>query len=206
MTKQIRELSELQYGALKEIGNIGIGNAATSLSKLVNTRVRINIPNTKLELIENIPKFTETSDSPVMGTFMRISKNLEGYILVIFSENSAKSICQILTRENEIELSNSINISLMEEAGHILAGTYVTALSDFLHMEISISTPYTAYDMSEAILNYVLTEMSYNVDFALLFDTELLVEDKKIKGTFLTLLEPESLENLLIKIKEMMGF
>ncbi|MFY1113046.1 MAG: chemotaxis protein CheC [Methanosarcinaceae archaeon] len=205
MGKEIRKLSNFEYGALKEIGNIGMGSSATSLSKLTHTGVHANILGAGFELIENIPKITGTSDSLVMGTFMHVKKELNGYILIFFPEDSARNLCQAITGESEANLADRINRSVIEEVSHILAGTYITSLADFLHIDVSISTPYNAYDMLGSILNYVLTEMCYKADLALILDSEFLVKENKIKGIFVTLFDPVSLDYLLEKINGMLN-
>jgi|GEM_PF-269984 chemotaxis protein CheC len=228
--ENLRNLSEYEYGALKELGNIGIGNSATSLYKLTNSLVQTRVLSAKFELIENIPKITGISELPVMGSFMHIEKDLAGYILIFFPEKSVKNLALIfLDEEKETDLVNTVSRPLIEkdlidtmsrpliekdlidtmsrsligEVSHILAGTYVTALSKFLDLTILISAPYTVYDMSSSILNSVLTEMSYKTDFALLLDTEFLIKEKKIYGYVLTLFDPASLDYLLKRINEM---
>lgn len=202
--EKTRNLSEFEYGALKEIGNIGIGNSAVSLSKLVNSLVYTRVIDTKFELIENIPKIAGFSESPVLGTLIRIKEDLNGYILIFFPESSAKSLCLSLSDEKgKIDLRDSMNLSLIEEVSHILAGTYVTSLAKFLKLNLSISTPYAAYDMSDSIFNSAVTEMGYVADFALILDAEFLIKEKKINGNVLTLLDPGSLSCLLKEINAM---
>jgi len=203
--KNLRNLSEYEYGALKELENIGIGNSATSLYKLTNSLVQTRVLGAKFELIENIPKITGVSEFPVLGSFMHIKKDLNGYILIFFPEKSVKSLSLILSGEEKgIDLVDTTNRSLIEEVSHILAGTYVTALSKFLDLNILISTPYTVYDMFGSILNSVLTEMSCKTDFALLLNAELLIKEEKIYGNVLTLFDPASLDYLLKRISEML--
>ncbi|MGB9941295.1 chemotaxis protein CheC [Methanosarcina sp.] len=203
--KNLRNLSEYEYGALKELGNIGIGNSATSLYKLTNSLVQTRVLGAKFELIENIPKITGVSEFPVLGSFMHIKKDLNGYILIFFPEKSVKSLSLILSGEEKgIDLVDTTNRSLIEEVSHILAGTYVTALSKFLDLNILISTPYTVYDMFGSILNSVLTEMSCKTDFALLLDAELLIKEEKIYGNVLTLFDSASLDYLLKRTNEML--
>ena len=214
----LRNLSEYEYGALKELGNIGIGNSATSLYKLTNSLVQTRVLSAKLDLIENIPKITSISEFPILWSLMHIEKDLAGYILVFFPEKSVKNLALIfLDEEKEIDLINAMNRpliekgtdlidtmsrSLIEEVSHIVAGTYVTALSKFLDLTILVSAPYTVYDMSSSILNSVLTEMSYKTDFSLLLDTEFLIKEKEICGYVLTLFDPASLDRLLKRINE----
>lgn len=203
--KNLKNLSKYEYGALKELENIGIGNSATSLCKLTNSLVQTSVLSAKFELIENIPKITGVSDFPVLGSFMHIEKDLNGYILIIFPEKSVKRLSLILSGGEEgKDTADTMNKSLIEEVSHILAGTYVTALSKFLDLNILISTPYTVYDMFGSILNSVLTEMSCKTDFALLLDAEFLIKDEKVYGNVLTLLDPASMDYMLNRINEML--
>ncbi len=204
LIENIRNLSKFEYEALREIGNIGIGNSAISLSRLVNSLVYTRVIYTKFGLIENMPKVTGFSESPVLGTLIRIKEDLNGYILIFFPENSAKSLYLNLSNEGEkADLTDSIKLSLIEEISHILAGTYVTSLAEFLKLNLSVSTPYTAYDMSGSIFNSAITEMGYIADFAFMFDAEFLIKEKRINGNILTLLDPESLNRLLKRINSM---
>lgn len=203
--ENLRNLSEYEYGALKELENIGIGNSATSLYKLTNSLVQTRVMSARFELIENIPKITGFSEFPVLGSIMHIEKDLSGYILIFFPGKSVRSLSQILSGEEKgTDPVDTINRPLIEEISHILAGTYVTALSKFLDLNILISTPYTVYDMFGSILNSVLTEMSCKTDFALLLNAELLIKEEKIYGNVLTLFDPASLEDLLKRIDEML--
>ena len=203
---EIANLSEFEYGALKEIGNIGIGNSAVSLSRLVNSLVCTRVIDTKFGLIEDIQKIAGFSEFPVLGTLIRIKEDLNGYILVFLPEISVKSLCISLSgEEEEKNLRDSMKLSLIEEVSHILAGTYITSLSKFLKLNLSISTPYATYDMSDSIFNSVVTEMGYMADFALIFDAEFITEEKRIKGNMLTLMDPKSLNRLLERINSMTG-
>ncbi|AKB38925.1 Chemotaxis protein CheC -- inhibitor of MCP methylation [Methanosarcina siciliae C2J] len=204
--EKIRSLSKFEYGVLKEIGNIGVGNSAASLSRLVNSIVYTRVLDTKFGLIEDIPKTAVFSEFPVLGTLMRIKEDLTGYILVFFPENSAKNLCMSLSGEKGKEdLTDPINLSLIEEVSRILAGTYVTSLEKFLKLNLSISVPFATYDMSGAIFNSAVTEMGCTTDFALMLDTEFLIKEKKINGNILTLFDPESLDCLLKRINSMIN-
>jgi len=202
--ENFRSLSDYEYGALRELGNIGIGNSATSLYKLTNSLVCARVLGAKFELIENIPKITGTSEFPVLGSFVHIEQDLNGYILVFFPEKSIESLSSMLlsVEEKGRNPADTMSKSLVEEVSHILAGTYVTAISKFLDLNILISTPYTVYDMFGSILNSVLTEMSCKTDFALLLDAELLIKEEKIYGNVLTLFDPASLDYLLKRVNE----
>ena len=48
--KKYEEMNSLQIDALREIGSIGTGNAATALSALLGVEVRIPLP--KVQILE----------------------------------------------------------------------------------------------------------------------------------------------------------
>jgi chemotaxis protein CheC len=125
-------LGEFEYGALKEIGNIGIGNSAVSLSRLVNSLVYTRVIDIRFGLIEDIPKIEGFSDFPVMGTLIRIKEDLNGYILVFFSEISAKSLYLSLSgEEGEKKLTDPLKLSLIEEVSLILAAPTLLPIQSF---------------------------------------------------------------------------
>lgn len=129
---EINQLTEFQHDALREIANIGFGNAATSLSKLVNNEVSINIPALKMQLIEKVPGIVGGEESLVYGIVMQIYGDLNGYIMMLLPTESVKSISSILLNYENGDLLSEMNMSMMQEVGHILGGTYVSSLSDFL--------------------------------------------------------------------------
>ena len=44
----LNELSSMQYDVLKELGNIGAGNATTALAQMINKKVDIGVPHVRL--------------------------------------------------------------------------------------------------------------------------------------------------------------
>ena len=44
----VQSISSLHLDILKEIGNIGAGNAATALSNLLNKKIDMNVPNVRI--------------------------------------------------------------------------------------------------------------------------------------------------------------
>ena len=41
-------INNMQYDVLREIGNIGAGNATTALSQMINAKVSMNVPKVEL--------------------------------------------------------------------------------------------------------------------------------------------------------------
>jgi chemotaxis protein CheC len=203
MIDRMDELTELQASALKEIVNIGVGNAVTSLSKMIGKKISIEVPELKVEKIENVPESAGGADTVVSGVIMYVEGDINGYIMMLLSRSTAEAICTIITGENSPDILNCMNQSLIEEVGHILAGSYVSSLSEFLGMNLKISPPMQTYDMLGAIMDHILIEMSRNVEYTLLFDTFFTIEGNRMEGILLTLFDSESMQGILARIAAM---
>jgi chemotaxis protein CheC len=203
MKHKISSLSELQVSALREIVNIGVGNAVTSLSKMIETGVNIEVPDFKVELIEDVPEVLGGADNVVSGVIMQVTGDIDGYIMMMLPEDAARTICEIITHEENADILTPLNQSLIEEVGHILAGSYVSSLSDFLGLNIKISTPMQTFDMLGAIIDQILIEMSQKAKHALLFDTLFIIQGNRTDGFFLTLFDPDSMDTILDRIEKM---
>ncbi|WP_321428962.1 chemotaxis protein CheC [uncultured Methanolobus sp.] len=203
MKHKISSLSELQVSALREIVNIGVGNAVTSLSKMIETGVNIEVPDFKVELIEDVPEVLGGAANVVSGVIMQVNGDIDGYIMMMLPEDAARTICEIITHEENADILTPLNQSLIEEVGHILAGSYVSSLSDFLGLNIKISTPMQTFDMLGAIIDQILIEMSQKVKHALLFDTLFIIQGNRTDGFFLTLFDPDSMDTILDRIDKM---
>jgi len=94
------------------------------------------------------------------------------------------------------EQLDEFSLSALQELGNIIAGSYLSALSDFTGMRISPSVPELGIDMAGAILGYGLVEFSQVGDFAIIIDTFLsesdVVDEQDINGHFFLLPSPES--------------
>ncbi|ETA67233.1 MAG: chemotaxis protein CheC [Methanolobus sp.] len=203
MKHKISSLSELQVSALREIVNIGVGNAVTSLSKMIETGVKIEVPDFKVELIEDVPEVLGGAANVVSGVIMHVNGDIEGYIMMMLPEEAAQTICEIITHEENTDILTPLNQSLLEEVGHILAGSYVSSLSDFLGLNIRISTPMQTFDMLGAIIDQILIEMSQKVEHALLFDTMFIIQGNRTDGFFLTMFDPDSMDTIIDRIEKM---
>ncbi|MBN2110995.1 MAG: chemotaxis protein CheC [Methanosarcinaceae archaeon] len=200
---RIEELDEMQASALKEIVNIGVGNAVTSLSKMIGKQIRIEVPELKIERIEKVPEIAGGADTVVSGVIMHVDGDINGYIMMLLSQETAEVICCTISGEEHTDIFTEMNQSLIEEVGHILAGSYVSSLSEFLGLNLKISTPMQTYDMLGAIMDHILIEMSRNVESTLLFDTFFTLEGNRMEGILLTLFDPGSMERILNRIAEM---
>lgn len=195
------ELSDLHLDILKEICNIGAGNAATSLSKFINRKVEMSVPCARIISYDKI--YDKLEDRAVIAVVVRVLEGIEGNILIIFSEEIAKNLIESLTG-SEDNIFEEIGTSLMCEIGNIMSGTFlesITQVTNFTEKSIISSVPALCYDMLTAILSTIFIESGQHDDFVLELDTEFTIEDDKKDCLFYYIPMPGSLDNILKKLE-----
>lgn len=129
-------LSELQLDALKEIGNIGAGNAAIALSQLLNKKVMINVPKISLINLNEISEseFVREPQEVSIAVSLNILGALKGQILVLFPRHSALLMIDILLKRTigVTQLLTPMDTSIITECSHILSSSYLNAVGEFL--------------------------------------------------------------------------
>ena len=89
------ELNDMQYDVLKEIGNIGAGNATTALAQMVNMKVDMSVPKVELVPFSQLADFIGSEEEQVVGMLLQMSGDVDGLMTVM---NSVRWICQRLAR------------------------------------------------------------------------------------------------------------
>ncbi len=188
--------------ALKEIGSICIGNAATALSQLINKKIDITIPDVIFLPIEDVPRAVG-EDTVVVGLVVRVLGDMPSIILLIFARKDALRLASLMTNKkaSQEELITEMDRSALKEIGLILANAYLGALSVFVKWGMISTVPELIEDMAEAIIDYILIELSDVSKYALLIKSEFSEATTKITGHFFLIPNPEGL-NVLLKATE----
>ncbi len=203
---QIKKLTEFQYDALKEVGNIGIGQATTSLSKMImNKLVMITLPELKLVPLIKLPELI-LDEKPVIGIIQELRGDESGLLLLLLSKESAKRLIkEILGSAQGGDNFDEMEQSVLKELGNIMNGTYITSLSNFLGISMGLSTPVEVYDMLDSIINQIVGNMSMVVEDILFLKTEFIVNSEKLDGTIIVFVNSESISKLLDAINRLVG-
>ena len=194
-------LSEGQLDTLKEICNIGMGHAATALSRMIGDRVHLQVPRITLIDIGEVPDLIGGAESVVVGITMQVLGDARGNILLLFPRESAGLLlARLLGEERQGGELDEMGISTLKEVGNILASAFLGALGELLRMTLIPSVPLLACDMAGAVVDGILIELSETGDFALVVETDFWGDHPKqapIKGHFLLLPDPHTLDTML---------
>ena len=188
--EEVMMLTPMQLDALREIGNIGAGNAATALSQIINRKIDMSVPRLNILPLSEVPEVVGGADTMVAGVYLRVFGPAPSSILFLLPRDSAFSLVDMaMNREHgTTESLNAMDESALMEIGNILAGSFLNALS---------SLPALAMDMAGAILSVILIQLGQVGDYALVIETEFATEANDVRGHFFLIPDPGSLNVIL---------
>lgn len=172
---------------LKEIGNIGAGNASKALSDMTDQKIEVGFPTVKLEELDKIPEIIEKETEEMIAVWLDVNLDGEnrgmGRLLLLMNSKSALKLSDKLT-SREIEELDSMGKSSLKETGNILSGSALTAITNFMDMRLIEGIPKLEEEPLEDIMSDVVFEISSEDEEALIFRTKFSV-DEDISAYFL---------------------
>ena len=192
-----RGLTPLQLDALREVGNIGSGNAAVALSTMVDKKVLLSVPRASLVPLVKVSDLVGGAETPVVGVYMHISGDAAGSMLLLLQENSAELLAHLMVSTGSEGELTTVEQSALQETGSILAGSYLNALSQMTSILLRPSVPGFAMDMAGAIIDFILVEISQSEDYVLVIETEFDIMQHKIRGHLILFPDLGSLDIVL---------
>ena len=199
------ELDEVSRDILKEFGNIGTGNAVTSLAQMMNCSMVISTPDFRLVKYQEIYNILEKAEELQAGILVEVVGELKGVFLFLLNDTFTEAVLDTLLEPKERSLTelDSMESSLISEMGNIMCGSYIRALSQLLDLEMDVSVPHLCIDMGGAILGVLFSRFLQMGDDIMLIENEFQMDGgQSFLGRILFLPEICSLDQILQKAKE----
>jgi chemotaxis protein CheC len=194
----VDELNSLQIDVLREIGNIGAGNAATALSKMISKRIDMDVPKVNILEFKNVADIVGGAEIEVIGIYFKVTGDITGSIMFLLDKNSAKLLTNLLMDRNDDDSElNEMDFSALQEVGNILAGSYLSSLSALTTLKLIVSVPSLAMDMAGAILSVPVILFGQVGDKVMLIETDFNEGTKHVRGNFFLIPDEDSFEILL---------
>ncbi len=199
----VSNITGIQLDALREVGNIGSGNAASALAQFLNRKIDMAVPSASIMELNEIPNLVGGPDKPVLGIFLKIMGEISGKFLLMIPEETSKKMLRALipgcslddmTRLGEMESS------CMREIGNILAGAFLNALSVLTQTPMLNSLPSMNFDYAGAMIDNVIADMTAVSDKVLMIETSFIEEEEDLRIHIFILPATNSLNLLLQKI------
>ncbi|MBO4921573.1 MAG: chemotaxis protein CheC [Lachnospiraceae bacterium] len=200
---RIEELSDTEFDVLKEVSNIGTGNAATAISKLLGGRVDIKVPDIRFLQFDELSEIIGGAENEVIGILVSLENDIDGMMMFVMDKPSASVIVNGILNRGDEELGaemTEMEISVLTEFGNIIAGSYLSAISGLTGMVVSPSVPALSDDMAGAILSVPAIEFGKMSDRVLLIQSEFCSEFGQAKGFFILVPTLRGFDNIFKKL------
>lgn len=198
----LNQLNDIQYDVLREIGNIGAGNATTALSQMLNQKMDMSVPKVALVPFNEISDVMGSEDQTVVGIMLGFEGDVEGMMMFLFDTKSAHHLVNILMmrdKEDGVEEGaefSDMDMSALNEIGNIVSGSYLTAISKLTNLKMISTVPEMTIDMIGALLSVPASEFGKYGDKLLLIQSQF-GELDFVNGYFLMIPELNSYDKLL---------
>ena len=192
----VESMSRQYYDVLKEIGNIGAGNATTALATMLQCKVDMKVPQVRLIPFPEVGALLGGEEQVMAGTYLAITGDITGSIMFLVQEDVALHLIQKLMGGMAEDIYGEMERSALKEISNIITGAYLNALSGMTNLKIIPSIPDLCIDMAGAILSVPAIEFGELGDEMLLIQTQI-YDEMAIDGFFIMVPDMESYQKIL---------
>ena len=189
----LEQVTESYYDVLKEIGNIGAGNAMTALAQMLQSKVDMRVPQVKLLNFSEVGEIMGGEEQIMAGVLLGVEGDITGSMMFMVEESSARHLIQKITMGMLPEGAEfeEMGLSAMKEMGNIITGAYLNALSTLTNLKIFPTPPALTVDMAGAILSVPAIQFGIYGDKILLIQSQF-YDEVELDGYFILIPDMES--------------
>lgn len=194
----LEQVTENYYDVLKELGNIGAGNAMTALSQMLQCKVDMKVPQVRLLDFSAVGDMMGGEEQIMVGVFLGVEGDITGSMMFMVEDESARHLIQKITMGMLPEGSEyeEMGLSAMKEVGNIITGAYLNSLSTLTNLKIFPTPPALTVDMAGAILSVPAIQFGIFGDKILLIQSQF-YDEVELDGYFILIPDLESYAKIL---------
>lgn len=189
------QLTELQHDALVEIFNLGVGQAAAAMSRIVNEEVTMSVP---MIAFHNRAEVAKTLSGPDGRRICAITQQFEGAFnteaFLMFPEDKSLELVRLMVGQSlSMEELSEMEQEAMSEIGNIILNSCMATLANTAGRELSGSLPTYHVGTFDDILSHSSTELD---DAVLTLKIDFNIERHHIHGYVAFLLDRPAMNDL----------
>jgi chemotaxis protein CheC len=173
--------NDLQLDALRELANIGAGNASTALSGMLGRAVDLTVPDARLLPMHEAVDAIGPPESEITGIALGVMGDMPSIVLMLVTPPDADALCALLGLPPASEYAESA----LGEIGNIVGTSYLNALAGMTGIELEPTPPATATDMLGSLVQAALMTRAAVSDSSLLLNSRMVVEGEGCSIVFL---------------------
>ncbi len=193
------EMDAMHMDVLREIGNIGAGNATTALAKLINAKIDMKVPKVEMVDFQHLASIVGNEEDLMVAVMVTLSVDVDGMMMFLMDKKSGTYLIEQMMAGSGMPVNEDfgeLEFSVISEIGNIITGSYLSALASLLNMKIDMSIPYLSIDMAGAILSVPAIEFGKIGDEVLLIQTDF-GDEVEVKGYFILIPDQDSYTRIL---------
>lgn len=193
----LEQMSNQYFDVLKELGNIGAGNATTALAQMMQCKVDMSVPQVKLLEFKELGEMMGGEELIMAGIYLGIEGDITGSIMFLLEKQAARHlVAKLMGMEVKGEEFSEMELSALKEVGNIITGAYLNSLSTLTNLTIYPSVPDLTVDMAGAILSVPAIEFGAIGDKILLIQTQFF-DEIVLDGYFILIPDLDSYGKIL---------
>ena len=199
------KLNDEHLDALRELVNIGVGQAAGMLNEMIEFRICLQVP--EISLIS--PQELEGQLTGRLGleklssVELSFSGSFAGSAQLVFPKESAATLVAVLTGEepDSPDLDDSLKIGTLSEVGNIVINGVMGSISNVLDRPLNYAVPnYTENDVTHLVPSDTSTPDTTGT--VLLAQARFDIEALQVQGDIILFFDVASFDALLGAIDE----
>ena len=181
--------SDAHLDILKEIGSMGTAHAATALSKMVNKKVTMPVPNVSWLEFQDVANLVGGPENVLVGILVSLSGNIQGMMMQLMNVDAAHNMAELVTgmkpeESGDMYFFDEMQTSVIQEVGNIMLSSYLGSLAGLTNSQIKPSIPYMCVDMANSILSVPAIEFGRMADKMLFIESSIEIENIEFSGNF----------------------
>lgn len=191
------DMSNEYFDVLRELGNIGAGNATTALAQMMQCKVDMAVPKVQLLEFKELGEAMVGEETVMAGIYLGIEGDIKGSIMFLLEKAAAKHLVgKLMGMESEGDEFTEMEFSALKEVGNIITGSYLNSLSSITNLAIYPSVPDLTVDMAGAILSVPAIEFAALGDRMLMIQTQFF-DEMVLDGYFILIPDLDSYGRML---------
>lgn len=193
----LEKMSDEYFDILKELGNIGAGNATTALAQMMQCKVDMSVPQVRLLEFKEMGEIMGGAEVIMAGIYLAIEGDITGSIMFLLEKQAARHLVnKLMGMEITGEEFSEMEFSALKEVGNIITGAYLNSLSGLTNLVIYPSVPDLTVDMAGAILSVPAIQFGELGDKMLLIQTQFF-DEMVLDGYFILVPDLDSYGRIL---------
>ncbi len=191
------EMSQEYFDVLRELGNIGAGNATTALAQMLQCKVDMSVPKVGLLEFKEVGEAMGGEEQIMAGIYLGVEGDIAGSIMFLLEKESVRFlVSKLMGMQLEGDDFSEMELSALKEVGNIITGAYLNSLSAITNLKIFPTIPDMTVDMAGAIMSVPAIQFGAVGDRMLLIQTQFF-DEVAIDGYFILIPDMESYSKIL---------